>query len=49
MTALSIAGPPGSAASGMGTAAPAPASEIWPTLVPKELVDPHVRVIIEEL
>jgi hypothetical protein len=49
LTGLSIAGPPGAAASGMGTSAPAPVSEIWPTLVPKELVDPHVRVVVEEL
>jgi hypothetical protein len=49
MRALSIAGPPGSAASGMGTSAPAPVSEIWPALVPKELVDAQVRVVVEEL
>ncbi len=47
--ALSASGPPGAAASGMGMSAPAPASEIWPALVPKELVDPHVRVVMEDL
>jgi hypothetical protein len=49
LTGLSIAGPPGSAASGIGTSAPAPVSEIWPTLVPKHLVDPYVRVLVEDL
>ncbi len=49
LTGLSVAGPPGSAASGIGTSAPAPASVIWPALVPKELVDPHVRVVVEDL
>jgi hypothetical protein len=49
LTGLSVGGPPGSAASGMGMAAPAPASEIWPTLVPKNLIDPNVRVAMEVL
>ena len=49
MRGLSVAGPPGSAASGMGMSAPAPVSEIWPTLVPKELIDPDVRVVVEDL
>jgi len=46
---LSVGGPPASAASAMGTSAPAPVSEIWPALVPKELIDPHVRVVVEEM
>ena len=49
MTGLSVAGPPGSAASGMGTSAPTPVSEIWPALVPKDLIDAHVRVVVEDL
>ena len=49
LTGLAVGGPPASAASGMGTSAPAPVSEIWPTLVPKDLVDPHVRVVVEDL
>jgi hypothetical protein len=49
MRALSIGGPPAPAASAMGTSAPAPVSEIWPALVPKALVDPHVRVVVEDL
>jgi hypothetical protein len=49
MQGLSIGGPPAPAASGMGTAPPAPVSEIWPALVPKELIDPHVRVVVEDL
>jgi hypothetical protein len=46
---LSVGGPPASAASGMGTSAPAPVSEIWPALVPKELIDPQVRVVVDAL
>ena len=49
MRGLSVAGPPASAASGMGTSAPAPVSEIWPALVRKDLIDPHVRVVVEDL
>ncbi|HLN16469.1 MAG TPA: acyclic terpene utilization AtuA family protein [Acidimicrobiales bacterium] len=47
--ALSIGGPPGAAASGMGTSPPMPVSEIWPTLVSKELIDPQVKVVVEDL
>jgi hypothetical protein len=47
LTGLSVGGPPGSAASGMGMTAPVPASEIWPTLVPKKLIDPYVSVAME--
>jgi hypothetical protein len=46
---LAATGPPGSAASGMGTSAPSPVSEIWPALVAKELIDPQVRVVVEDL
>jgi len=46
---LSVGGPPASAASAMGTSAPAPVSEIWPALVPKELIDPQVRVVVDAL
>jgi hypothetical protein len=49
LTGLAVGGPPASAASGMGTSAPSPVSEIWPTLVPKALIDPHVRVVVEDL
>jgi hypothetical protein len=49
LTGLSLAGPPASAASGVGMSGPAPASEIWPTLVPKALVDQNVSVVTEVL
>jgi len=49
LTGLSVGGPPASAASGMGMTAPAPVSEIWPTLVPKNLIDPGVKVAMEVL
>jgi hypothetical protein len=49
ITGLAISGPPGAAATGTGTTPPTPVSEIWPTLVPKDLVDPHVRVVVEDL
>jgi hypothetical protein len=46
---LSVSGPPGAAASGIGMSPPTMSSEIWPTLVAKELIDPHVRVVVEPL
>jgi hypothetical protein len=49
LTGLAVAGPPGSAASGMGMSMPTPASAIWPTLVDKSLIDPYVRVVVEEM
>jgi hypothetical protein len=49
LRALSASGPPGAAASGMGTTVPTPMCAIWPTLVPKELIDPYVRVLVEDL
>jgi hypothetical protein len=33
----------------MGTTPPTPMCAIWPTLVPKELIDPYVRVLVEDL
>lgn len=42
-------GPPGTASSGVGTSPPSPVSRIWPALVPKDLVDPGVRVVVEDL
>jgi hypothetical protein len=49
LTGLAVAGPPGSAASGLGMSLPTPASAIWPTLVDKSLLDPYVRVVVEDL
>jgi hypothetical protein len=47
--ALALAGPPASTGSGSGPAGPSPLFEIWPTLVPRELVDPGVRVSVVEV
>jgi hypothetical protein len=34
---------------GRGGARPTELLGIWPTLVEKDLVDPHVRVVLEEV
>jgi len=46
---LSLSAPPaGFTGMGRGGGGPTELLGIWPTLVPKELVDPHVRVVVEE-
>jgi hypothetical protein len=41
--------PPGFTGMGRGGARPTELLGIWPTLVEKDLVDPHVRVVLEEV
>lgn len=49
LSVLGLGTPPGQAMSMLGDRAPWPLTEIWPTLIPKDLVDGNVRVDVEAI
>src|SRR4029077_4539822 len=50
MVPLTLSGPAaGMTGMGRGGASPSELLGLWPTLIDKELVDPHVAVVVEEV